>query len=85
MCLGLAQKKFVGLKHIGSISRSGERIKRFQMKTINMELERETPPWILVEFGQPMEAAQYLLSDQTSKDSTFWESDVVGRQKVSTI
>ena len=55
------------------------------MKTINMELERETPPWILVEFGQPMEAAQYLLSDQTSKDSTFWESDVVRRQKVSTI
>ena len=35
--------------------RSG-RIKRFQMKTSSMELDRETPPWILVEFGEPMEA-----------------------------
>jgi hypothetical protein len=26
------------------------------MKTTNFDLERETPPWILVEFGQPMEA-----------------------------
>lgn len=31
------------------------RIKRFQMKTSSMELDRETPPWILVEFGEPME------------------------------
>ena len=54
-----------------AISRSGERIKRFQMKTINMELERETPPWILVEFGQPMEAA---------KHSALWQSHVVRRQ-----
>ena len=54
-----------------AILRSGERIKRFQMKTINMELERETPPWILVEFGQPMEAA---------KHSALWQSHVVRRQ-----
>ena len=31
------------------------RIKRFQMKTSGMEIDRETPPWILVEFGEPME------------------------------
>lgn len=54
-----------------AILRSGERIKRFQMKTINMELERETPPWILVEFGQPMEAAKHL---------ALWQSHVVRRQ-----
>lgn len=41
--------------HWASHDESGERIKRFQMKTVNMELERETPSWILIEFGQPME------------------------------
>ena len=34
-----------------------ERIKRFQLKTVNHNnIDRETPAWLLVEFGEPIEA-----------------------------
>jgi len=33
-----------------------ERIKRFQLKTVNHNnIDRETPAWLLVEFGEPIE------------------------------
>ncbi|CAE8612411.1 unnamed protein product [Polarella glacialis] len=32
-----------------------ERTRRFEMKTLNMALENETPPWILIEFDEPSE------------------------------
>jgi hypothetical protein len=31
-------------------------LKRFQMKVLNSDIERATPPWIAMEFGQPTEA-----------------------------
>jgi len=31
-------------------------LKRFQMKPVNSDIERETPPWIALEFSQPTEA-----------------------------
>lgn len=45
----------MNIVHWASQTEEAEKIKRFQMKTLNLDLERETPPWILVEFGQPME------------------------------
>lgn len=45
----------MNIVHWASQTDEQDKIKRFQMKTTNFDLERETPPWILVEFGQPME------------------------------
>ncbi|CAJ1328097.1 unnamed protein product [Effrenium voratum] len=42
-------------KVISWASDPDQRTKRFQMKTVGYALDRETPPWILVEFGEPTE------------------------------
>jgi len=37
---------------------ANEKMKRFEMKTLDISIERETPPWILLEFDEPQEVRE---------------------------
>jgi hypothetical protein len=39
-------------------AKDSEPLKRFQMRPLNSDIERETPPWIAMEFGYPTENRQ---------------------------
>eukprot|EP00930_Biecheleria_cincta_P058077 TRINITY_DN43928_c0_g1_i1.p1 TRINITY_DN43928_c0_g1~~TRINITY_DN43928_c0_g1_i1.p1 ORF type:complete len:495 (-),score=69.39 TRINITY_DN43928_c0_g1_i1:44-1528(-) len=49
---------YLGAMNVLHWAWSNENMKRFEMKTLDQAFEHETPPWILVEFGEAAEPRQ---------------------------
>jgi len=66
-------------------SEDDEPLKRFQMKPMNSDIERETPPWIAMEFSSPTEPRvldKIIDKMQDLKVILFLESKAPGRTRV---